>query len=145
MPMSRGSSTNEGKKEKVNYGRSNNWTRSWRSFSASLGWWTPVFTFRCRWFLKPTTGWFSFHPANSNMIHGKTVVEKTTGYALCKFWRGYLLRVRNTGCRRRTIFDMHAPMKGKHHPENLKPLDFSITKNVAQLFLPLYWFCFLHQ
>mgnify|MGYP000872991988 FL=1 len=123
---------NEGKKEKVNMAEvaiehvldAHSWHLWGDEHPVSLS--LPVI-------LKTDNGLVFFSSGEfKHDTHGKTVVEKN-GMRFVNFEED-IYYASETPNAEGQYLDMHANEKGKHHPENLKPLDFSITKNVAQLF-----------
>ena len=62
--------------------------------------------------------------SSSELKHGKNVVQKGTNYY--KLYHGRIYRTNSLGT---ITFDDH------HHPTNVKPIDFSITKNVISILL----------
>jgi len=65
-------------------------------------------------------------------IHGKVVVEKNEGRFVN--YEEDIFLASETPNEHGQFLEMELDAKGKFHPKNAKPLDFSITKNVAQLF-----------
>ncbi len=65
-------------------------------------------------------------------VHGTVVVEKNE----CRFvnYEEDIFVASETANEHGQYLDMELDTKGKYHPTNAKPLDLSITKNVAQLF-----------
>lgn len=64
-------------------------------------------------------------------VHGKVVVERN-GMRFVNFEEDIYL-ASATANEHGQFLDLQPDAKGKMHPTNAKPLDFSITKNVAQL------------
>jgi len=83
--------------------------------------------------LKTNSGFVNFSSgAFHHDVHGKVVVEKS-GERFVNFEED-IFYASETPNEHGQYLVMEADAKGKMHPVNEKPLDFSITKNVAQLF-----------
>jgi F-type H+-transporting ATPase subunit a len=82
--------------------------------------------------LKTTSGFVSFSSGEFHHdIHGKVIVEKG-GQRFVNFEED-IFYASETPNEHGQYLVMEVDAKGKMHPVNGKPLDFSITKNVAQL------------
>ncbi len=82
--------------------------------------------------LKTDNGLVSFSSGEFHHdVHGKVVVEKN-GERFVNFEED-IYYASDSANAHGQFLDMHINAKGKPHPINAKPLDFSITKNVAQL------------
>lgn len=69
---------------------------------------------------------------SSKLHHGESVAESNG-----KYYAIYHNKIYRTDASGTLTFDEH------HHPTNVKPLDFSITKNVASIFLMSFLILFL--
>lgn len=68
--------------------------------------------------------------SSSKFHHGETVAEVDGNY-----YKSYHGKIYKTDAEGTINYDEHHEGEGNPHPSNVKPLDFSITKNVVVIFL----------